>query len=207
VRVEEKVTFPVGDIVLEGLLGLPVKAARTGVVICHPHPLYGGDMGNNVVEALVRRFEREKHATLRFNFRGVGASGGEHGEGIAEVDDVKAAVGFLLSRQACDVVVVAGYSFGSMVGLRAGADDSRVHKLIGVALPIATRDVSFLERVTKPKLLVSGDRDDYSPVARLNELFARLPEPKQLEIIRHADHFFGGLETDVAGAAARFLDR
>ncbi len=204
---EEQVTFPVGDIVLEGLLGLPAKPRGTGVVICHPHPLYGGDMRNNVVEALVRRFAREKYATLRFNFRGVGESGGAHGQGIAEVDDVKAAVGFLLERQACEVVVVAGYSFGSMVGLRAGADDPRVHKLIGVALPIATRDVSFLERVTKPKLLVSGDRDDYSPVPQLNELFARLPEPKQLDIIRHADHFFHGLETDVAGAVARFLDR
>ncbi len=204
--VEEQVRFPVGDIMLEGLLSLPAKATQTGVVVCHPHPLYGGEMRNNVVEAMVVRFQEEGFATLRFNFRGVGDSGGEHGEGVAEVDDVKAAVGHLLSRCACETVVVAGYSFGSMVGLKAGAEDERVTKLIGVALPIARRDASFLESVTKPKLLVSGDRDDHSPVAGLEALGARLPEPKRLVIVRHADHFFRGLERDVADAAARFLD-
>ena len=203
---EEQVRFPVGSIMLEGLLSLPGQPAKVGVVVCHPHPLRGGEMRNNVVEALVGRFQEHRCATLRFNFRGVGDSGGEHGEGIAEVDDVKAAVGHLLSRQACETVVVAGYSFGSMVGLKAGSEDERVTALIGVALPIAMRDANFLQGVTKPKLLVSGDRDDFSPVARLEELVARLPEPKQLVIVRHADHFFRGLENDVADAAARFLE-
>jgi alpha/beta superfamily hydrolase len=92
------------------------------------------------------------------------------------------------------------------VGLKAGARDPRVSKLIGVALPIARRDTSFLEGVAKPKLLISGDRDDISPAAQLAALFARLSEPKQLAIVRGADHFFAGLERDVADAAVRFLD-
>jgi uncharacterized protein len=162
-------------------------------------------MHNNVVSALVDAFHTAGIVTLRFNFRGVGQSGGSHDEGNGEIDDVKAAVTYLLSRQAVPTVVVAGYSFGSMVGLRAGADDSRVHKLIGVALPIGMRDASFLQNVTKPKLLVSGDHDNYSPVPGLNDLIAKLPEPKSLVIVNGADHFFGGLEGKVAKAAVSFL--
>lgn len=202
---EEAVTFAVGDITLEGLLALPAEAAKVGVVVCHPHPLYGGEMRNNVVEALVHRFQRERWATLRFNFRGVGDSGGEHDEGVAEVEDVKAAVGFLLARQALDTVVVAGYSFGSLVGLKAGAEDPRVAKLIGVALPVARRDASFLEGVSKPTLLVSGDRDDVSPVRALEALLAKMREPRRLVIVRGGDHFLRGLENDIAYAAVQFL--
>lgn len=163
-------------------------------------------MRNNVVEALVIALRRAGHATLRFNFRGVGGSGGEHGDGAGELEDVKAAVTYLLQQQAFETVIVAGYSFGSIVGMRAGADDARVDKLIGVALPIVSRDASFLERATKPKLLISGDRDDYSPVTALEALCARLPEPRQLAIVNGADHFFRGREMDVADAALRFID-
>jgi alpha/beta superfamily hydrolase len=203
---EEQVRFPVGDVVLEGLLALPAPAARVGVVVCHPHPLYGGEMRNNVVEGLTIGLRRAGHATLRFNFRGVGGSSGEHGHGVAEIDDVTAAVDYLLSRQAFETVVVAGYSFGSMVGLKAGADDPRVHKLIGVALPIATRDASFLLGVMKPKLLVSGDRDDISPVAALEALHAKLADPKELVIVEGVDHFWSRREVDAADAAVRFLE-
>lgn len=202
---EEQVRFSAGDVTLEGLLSAPSAVSDTGVVVCHPHPLYGGDMHNNVVSALVEGFQRAAIATLRFNFRGVGASTGRHDQGNAEQDDVKAAVGYLLSRQSFGTVAVAGYSFGSLVGLRAGADDPRVHRLIGVALPIVSRDASFLEGVTKPKLLISGDRDDYSPVAELRALAARCGEPKALRIIDGADHFFAGREAAVAEAAASFL--
>jgi uncharacterized protein len=205
--VEERVTFPVGDITLEGLLSVPAQAPRIGVVVCHPHPLYGGEMHNNIVSSLVDAFRLAGIVTLRFNFRGVGNSEGEHDEGNAEVDDVKAAVTCLLSRHAVTTVVVAGYSFGSMVGLRAGTDDSRVHKLIGVALPIGMRDASFLLNANKPKLLISGNHDNYSPIPGLQDLVAKLPDPKSLVIVDGADHFFWGLEGQVAKAAVEFLQR
>lgn len=202
---EDYVQFPVGDIALEGLLAVPAGAPRTAAVVCHPHPLYGGEMQNNIVTALVEAFQRAGIATLRFNFRGVGRSGGRHDDGKAEADDVYGAVTYLLSR--CDVstVAVAGYSFGSMVGLRAGAQDPRVHRLIGVALPIARRDASFLEAVTKPKLLISGTRDDISPAATLGDLYTKLRDPKSIVLIDGADHFFVGLEGKVAAAATAFL--
>lgn len=201
----EQVFIDSGGIRLEGLLSLPARVAQVGVVICHPHPLYGGDMRNNVVTALADAFGAAGMATLRFNFRGVGLSEGVHDQGNAEQDDVKAAVGFLLGQQAVQTIAVAGYSFGSIVGLRAGADDPRVHKLIGVALPIASRDPSFLESVAKPKLLISGDRDDYSPADGMQRLVARIPEPKALAIIEGADHFFGGFGSRVGSVAAAFL--
>jgi alpha/beta superfamily hydrolase len=205
--VEEHVTFPAGEITLEGLFATPAQTPTIGAVICHPHPLYGGEMHNNVVSVLTDAFQKAGLATLRFNFRGVGKSGGSHGEGEAELEDVKAAVSYLLSRQQVQTVVVAGYSFGSMVGLQAGAADPRVHKLIGVAFPLGFRDPSFLLNVTKPKLLISGDRDNYSPVPALQNLLGQLPDPKQLVIVKGADHFFWGQEDEIATAAVEFLQK
>ena len=204
---EEHVTFPVGEITLEGLFWAPPQTPAVGVVLCHPHPLYGGEMHNNIVSALADSLQQAGMATLRFNFRGVGRSGGEHGGGEAEVEDVKAAVTYLLSRQTVPTVVVAGYSFGSMVGLRAGAADPRVHKLIGVALPVGVGDPSFLLGANKPTLLISGDRDNYSPIPALQGLFAKLPEPKALVTVAGADHFFWGQEEEVAKAAVEFLEK
>jgi len=203
---EENVRFPVGDLILEGLVSLPAPAARAGVVVCHPHPLFGGEMRNNVVEGLVIGLQRAGYATLRFNFRGVAGSSGEHGEGISEVADVKGAVSYLLGRQTFETVVVAGYSFGSIVGLKAGSEDPRVHKLIGIALPLASRDASFLLGVTKPKLLISGDRDDISPVAKVRALYEQLMEPKELVVVSGVDHFWARREIEAADAALRFLD-
>lgn len=205
--VEEHITFPVGDLTLEGLLSSPTPTPAIGAVVCHPHPLYGGEMHNNVVSALVAAFQQAGIATLRFNFRGVGNSGGAHGQGEAELEDVKAAVTYLLSRQQVQTVVVAGYSFGSMVGLRAGAADARVHKLIGVAFPLGLRDPSFLLPVTKPKLLISGDRDNYSPIPDLQKLLGQLPDPKSLVVVKGADHFFWGQEGEIATAAVKFLGK
>ena len=174
-----------------------------GAVICHPHPQYGGEMRNNVVSALTAAFQEAGITTLRFNFRGVGQSGGSHGEGEAEVEDVKAAVTDLLNRQAVSTVIVSGYSFGSIVGLRAGAEDERVHQLIGVALPIGFRDPSFLVTANKPTLLISGDNDNFSPIPGLQELVEKMPEPKKLLVLPGVDHFFMGHEGAAAESSGR----
>ena len=202
---EEQVMFAVGEISLEGLYAAPTPASQIGAVVCHPHPLHGGEMHNNIVTALIHAFQQAGMATLRFNFRGVGRSSGSHDQGNGEVEDVKAAVTYLLSRQSVATVIVAGYSFGSMVGLRAGVADDRVHKLIGVALPMGFGDPSFLLPSSKPKLLISGDNDNYCPLPALNEFFAKLVEPKTLVTVNGADHFFWGQEGEVAKAAMAFL--
>ena len=198
-------TFPVGDISLEGLFSSPPTAPSIGAVICHPHPQYGGEMRNTVVSALTLAFQEAGLATLRFNFRGVGHSGGSHGEGEAEVEDVKAAVTALLTRQPVSRVVVAGYSFGSLVGLRAGAADERVGVLIGVALPAGFRDPSFLLTANKPTLLISGDTDTFSPIPELRQLVEKMPDPKKLVTLAGVDHFFWGQERAAAQAAVEFV--
>jgi alpha/beta superfamily hydrolase len=201
---EKRVTFPCSGIILEGLLSIPDPCA-TAVVVCHPHPAYGGEMHNNVVQALVDAFEDRGDATLRFNFRGTGASGGSHGGGAAELEDVVSAVDFLLAESRASRVAVAGYSCGDIVGMRAGMEDDRVSALAGIALPVGMMDGSFLLGCTKPKLLVAGDRDEFGPLPAVQELFDRIPEPKTMKVVSGADHFYIGLDSTAARHASAFL--
>lgn len=138
---------------------------------------------------------------LRFNFRGAGLSEGEHDRGIGEVEDVRTALDWL-DREFHLPLIFAGFSFGAAVGLRAACSDPRVEALIGVGVPVApvaadTEEpriytFDFLHDCAKPKLFVSGARDQFGPHAKLEALAASVPEPKKLVIIEGADHFFGG---------------
>jgi alpha/beta superfamily hydrolase len=132
-----EVFFRCGSIVLEGVLELPegFDGPFPGAVICHPHPLYGGNMFNNMTSALKKGLLARGTACLRFNFRGTGQSEGSHGEGLDELEDVRAALDYLTDQETIDPdrIVVAGYSFGCWVGLRAAAKDSRPSRLIGIS--------------------------------------------------------------------------
>jgi uncharacterized protein len=190
---ESRITFPCGDLKLEGLLTLPEGGAPGAAVVCHPHPMYGGSMYNNVVEAVLEALWRRQFATLRFNFRGVGDSEGEYDGGEGELDDVHEAVAFLAGKAGVKSVVLAGYSFGASVSLRAGLTDPAVDRLVLVALPVAGM-TGPSDSTSKPVLLVSGDRDSYSPLEPLRTLAGRLGSRARLEILAGADHFFGGYE-------------
>jgi hypothetical protein len=203
--VEEQITFDAGETTLEGALWLPPEPNRAAVILCHPHPLFGGNMQNNVVTALAQAFQQAGLATVRFNFRGVGNSGGTHGGGEAEMSDVDAAITNLLSRYSPSKLIVTGYSFGAMVGLRVGTEDSRVHALIGVGTPVEHVDPAALSTADKPILLVSGDSDHVSPLDGLQSLFDELPEPKQLVSLAGVDHFFAGCEHKATEAALEFI--
>lgn len=192
------------QIVLEGLLSVPASATA-GAVICHPHPLYGGEMRNNVVTALIEAFHECGMATLRFNFRGVGKSEGSHDEGKGECDDVSAAVTFLQAQCTLTNILVAGYSFGSVVGLQAGAKDERVNALIGLAFPLNLRDPTFLNDIKKPVFLVSGTKDDYSPIEGLKKVVSTMSVPAKLQTIEGADHFFMGREKEITATIRAFL--
>lgn len=190
---ESRITFPCGDLKLEGLLTLPEGEAPGAAVVCHPHPMYGGSMYNNVVEAVLEALWRRQFATLRFNFRGVGDSEGEYDGGEGELDDVREAVAFLAGKAGVKSVVLAGYSFGASVSLRAGLTDPAVNRLVLVALPVAGM-TGPSDSTSKPVLLVSGDRDSYSPLEPLRTLAGKLGSRARLEILAGADHFFGGYE-------------
>ena len=133
---------------------------------------------------------------LRFNFRGTGLSEGEHDHGNGEQEDVQAALEWL-SHEFRLPLIFAGFSFGAAVGLPVACSDLRVKAAIGLGIPVLpaddrTYDFEFLHDCSKPKLFVSGARDQFGPQLKLKTLIDSLPEPKKLVIIDSADHFFEG---------------
>jgi alpha/beta superfamily hydrolase len=180
-------------------------AERVALVL-HPHPLYGGTMHNPVVFHCARALHEAGFETLRFNFPGVGESGGAHGHGVGEVDDTRAALDFLLERQpAAREVLVAGFSFGAAVGLRFGCADPRVHRVIGIATPTGHYDLGFLASCAKPKLFVHGALDDVAPLAGLERALHDGPVTGyRLEAIPGTGHFFEDRLDELRDAVGRF---
>jgi alpha/beta superfamily hydrolase len=188
--------------------GAPPLAAA----VCHPHPLFGGTMHNKVVYQAAKTIHRFGLPVLRFNFRGVGLSEGKHDDGIGEADDVLAAIDFLAAEFPGVPLLVAGFSFGSWVGLRAGCADARVAELIGLGLPVAdldSRSFSYLDACEKPKLLVTGEFDRFGPPHKLRamvELFPpRVRENTKIAIVSGGDHFFAGHLPELDRAVAQWL--
>jgi hypothetical protein len=185
--------------VLEARIARP-EGHQAGAVVCHPHPQYGGDMDNAVVTLIASALVDAGRAVLRFNFGGVGASGGSYGGGVAEIDDVRAAVAALATRiPAGEPITLVGYSFGAWVALRAAALEGGIERIIAVAPPLAFFDWEFLADVRPPVSVVVGDRDEYCPRAKLASVMSRHP----VQILKGADHFFGGHEDEVAAAVVR----
>jgi hypothetical protein len=186
---------------LEALLNAGAAEATHAALVCHPHPLFGGTLHNKVVFHTMKALNSFGFPVLRFNFRGTGLSEGEHDEGKGEVEDVGAALSWLDAEFHLPLVF-AGFSFGAAVGLRAACADMRVRAAIGVGTPVvpvaeATEEprvygFDFLRDCAKPKLFVSGARDQFGPRAKLEALVAAAPEPKKLVVIEGADHFFEG---------------
>ncbi len=186
---------------LEALLNAGAENATHAAVVCHPHPLFGGTLHNKVVFHTMKALNSFGFPVLRFNFRGAGLSHGEHDHGKGEVDDVRTALDWLDAEFHLPLVF-AGFSFGAAIGLLAACPDTRVKAVIGVGVPaipvVADSEVprtygfECLKDCTKPKLFVSGTRDQFGPRARLEALVASVPEPKKLVLIEGADHFFEG---------------
>lgn len=186
---------------LEALLNAGAEQATHAAVVCHPHPLFGGTLHNKVVFHTMKALNSFGFPVLRFNFRGTGLSEGEHDYGNGEVEDVHTALDWMDSEFHLPMIF-AGFSFGAAIGLRAAANDSRVQALIAVGTPVAPVDADteqpreytfdFLKDCHKPKLFISGARDQFGPRAKLEALAASVPEPKKLIVIEGADHFFEG---------------
>lgn len=174
-------------------------------LVCHPHPLFGGTMHNKVVYQAAKALHHLGIPVLRFNFRGAGLSEGEHDKGSGEQDDVRAALDYLAAQFSGKPILLAGFSFGSWVGLRVGCEDSRVKKLIGLGIPVDNSDLSYLHACTKPKLIIQGGNDQFGSRANVERLFAQIPDPKHLVIVDNADHFFAGKLDQVAAAITGWL--
>lgn len=196
---------------LEALLNLGNPTPSHAAVVCHPHPLYGGTLHNKVVFHTMKALHGFGFPVLRFNFRSAGLSAGEHDHGGGEVDDARVALEWMAHEFGVPLVL-AGFSFGAAVGLRAAFDDHRVNALISLGTPVAavegrTYDFSFLADCSKPKLFVSGDRDQFGPRPQLEALVASVPEPRQLTLIPGADHFFAGRLAELRRAVEEWTTR
>ena len=205
---EEQITFLCGELTLEAMISRPgTTALNRGAVVCHPHPLYGGSMYNNVVEAALEAMWRLGWATLRFNFRGVGQSQGEHSGGTGEADDAAAAVGFMAGELAVGFqkIVLAGYSFGAMAAMNAAFRLTDLGALMLIALPLRMAQTDALKQLKAPLVLAAGDQDNYCPPTQLEAIHRALGSHAQVKIIRGADHFFGGYEAELADALEEML--
>jgi alpha/beta superfamily hydrolase len=205
-----RVRFSSGGLVLEGILTIPRGAKPLpAVIVCHPHPLYGGSMDNNVICNLSETLTQASLASFMFNFRGVGGSQGEFGQGIGEREDVEAAISFISTVQEVDSkrIGLAGYSAGAGFALPIGFKDARIKAMAAVSPPLSMFDFDFLKSCPKPKLLISGSRDDLTPTDQFLEFCRNLPEPKEYVSIDGADHFWWGYESHLAAKVTAYFTR
>jgi len=184
---EDLIVFSSGDIELEGrVCWVPGTQA---VVITHPHPLYGGDMDNSVVEVIARVYRQAGYATLRFNFRGVGSSQGEFDQGQGEQQDVQAALAYLANNNRTRLAL-AGYSFGAWVN--ALAVSNTVDAMLLVSPPVALLDFRTVTSIPRLSLVVTGDRDLFAPPDHIEQLLPRWNVKAKLVTVKGADHFYQG---------------
>lgn len=179
---------------LEAILKEPHGHERRGVgLICHPHPLGGGTMHNKVVFRAASGLADAGLATLRFNFRGVGASTGEHNEIEGGTEDVRDVLDHLAVRYPGEEVTLAGFSFGSRTGMEVGIIDDRVKRLISIGTPVDKYlDYGFLTDARKPILFVHGDRDEFGSVDTLKRLVDEVAKNTDAELVvfPNCGHFF-----------------
>ncbi|HXP10626.1 MAG TPA: alpha/beta family hydrolase, partial [Acidobacteriaceae bacterium] len=165
------------------------------VVVCHPHPLFGGTMHNKVVYHAMKTFQGFGLPVLRFNFRGAGLSEGTHDNGHGERDDLRAALDWM-QQEYSRPLLFAGFSFGSSVGMRVCCGDSRVRGMAALGLPVSAGGreyhYSFLANCTQPKMFISGTEDQYGPRAAVEAVVASASPPAKLVWVEKADHFFAG---------------
>lgn len=194
---EKRIRFKNDDgISLEGLLH--EGHTGRGVVITHPHPLYGGDMYNNVVEILQNASREKGFSTLQFNFRGVGSSSGTYDDGDGEQRDVNAAIE-IIRGAGVSAVDLAGYSFGAWINARAVSEaGAECARMIMIAPPTAMLDFAPALNLPSLTLVITGSRDTFAPPEMLREQVPLWNPAARLEIISGADHFFYGFERTLA---------
>jgi alpha/beta superfamily hydrolase len=178
---------------LEAILKEPPGEPKGVGLVCHPHPLGGGTMHNKVVFRAAAGLVDAGLITLRFNFRGVGASTGEHNEIEGGREDVRDALDYLAGRFPGQRITLAGFSFGSRVGTEVGSNDDRVVRLISIGTPVDKySDYDFLLRNKKPILFIQGDHDEFGSFGGIQRLFDQVQQnaDAELVIIQDSGHFF-----------------
>lgn len=206
---QSAVTFKAKGLNFEGVVATP--DANGGpfpvVVMCHPHPLFGGNMDNNVVLAITSELVQQGFATLRFNFRGVGNSEGEHTKGELEHQEVLGALDFMKAWKDVDggTLGLVGYSFGSSVILGSAQVQKRPKVFALISPPLRALEATPLKKDKRPTLIISGDRDKLVQSEGLQPALDSFSHPPVLKVVEGADHFWGGKESQLVAQVSRFF--
>jgi len=199
------VTIPGPAGALEAITACPKDGnARGTAIVLHPHPLHGGTMDNKVVTTLARGFVELGFASVRFNFRGVGASEGQFADAVGESGDALAVIDWVRRTRPDDAIWLAGFSFGAVVALRI-AHAARVAGLVTVAPAVHLYDLSDLEPPACPWLLIQGEDDEVAPVEEVRRWLARLRTPPQSVFLPGVGHFFHQRLNDLRSALGDFV--
>ena len=206
---QSAVSFKAKGMNFEGIVATPddVGSPVPGVVICHPHPLFGGNMDNNVVIALSFSLVEQGFATIRFNFRGVGNSDGEHSKGEKEHEEVLGAFELLKAWPGVDgrKLGLVGYSFGTSVILGNSAVQKKAKSIALVSPNIRALSDTPLKKAKTPTFIITGSRDKLVEAEGLQDNLDAFAKPPQFEVINGADHFWGGMERQAVGPVAEFF--
>ncbi|MFX0006504.1 MAG: alpha/beta hydrolase [Promethearchaeota archaeon] len=176
------------------------------VLICHPHPQYGGNMYNNVVSGVFNKLTENDISCLRFNFRGVSRSAGSHSDGTGELTDVKTCINFLINEKKHEKIIICGYSYGAAIGCSAINYSDKVISYISISFPWDFLDSKFktLSQSDKPKLFIQGDLDTIARYEVFEVNYGFYKDPKVKKIIAGADHFYWGFEEQIANEVLNF---
>jgi hypothetical protein len=179
------------------------------VLICHPHPQYGGNMHNNVVSAVFSKLRKEHISCMRFNFRGVGSSSGIYSGEEDAIEDVKAIIDYLIEEKALKQLLICGYSYGAVVGCSTVNYSERILGFIAISFPwdLLGERYKKLSQTNKPKLFIQGDKDSIAIYDNFMKHYASYKEPKQYKIIKNASHFYRGFENSLAEEVLSFCER
>jgi len=196
---EKRIFFEAEGLKIEGMLAdLP---GDRGVVISHPHPLYGGTMQNNVVRAVAHAYQEEGYSTLRFNFRGVENSEGNFSNGIGEQEDVKAALKALGKNN----IDLAGYSFGAWVNALGLGKFDEAQRLIMISPPVSFIDFGFLGYSSKISLVICGTGDDIAEYKKVEKMLPKWNDKAMFRVVQGTDHFYSGYEEELIDIIGEFL--
>ena len=186
---ESRITFRSQNYLIEGLFNADNKSK--GVVVTHPHPMYGGNMYNPVVETIIKTYQQKGYTTLRFNFRGVDQSEGQFDNGVGEQADVKSALKFM-SASGVSQLDLAGYSFGAWVNAHLTSEDLPLQRMVMVSPPLGFIDFPVSHGLDSLRLVITGSRDEIAPASAIEKMLPQWNQKAYFEVIQGADHFYGG---------------
>jgi uncharacterized protein len=206
---QSAVLFKAKGLNFEGVVATPddTDGPLPGVVMCHPHPLFGGSMDNNVVLSVTYALAQHGFATLRFNFRGVGNSEGQHTKGELEYQEILGAMELLRAWKGVDgnKLGLAGYSFGTLMILGSAEAQKKPKVFAFISPPLRALESTPLKKDKRPKLIISGDRDKLVQSDQLQSVLESFAQPPTLKVIEGADHFWGGKEDLLVKQVSQFF--